>query len=262
MIRSAIQRSLIPTFLIAMLTKPIFSAPLEAPPKTINLASTNWCPYVCDSPSRPGYVVEYMRALLKLKNTTLQVTILPWSRAIEMSRQGHFDGLLTAVEAEAPDFILTRQKIDDYQMCFYRLSNSTFRYEDRASLKNRHFAAIQDYGYGKPIDDVISATKDNERVTLINSSKPIQSMSGMLRLKRIDAFIGDSAVITRYLQEHRSDETIEQAGCLAKVPFFLAVSPTTKRHSAILERIEDVLSDDRAPDLLLKAKQHYGLTPH
>lgn len=78
----------------------------EAPVETLNLAAADWCPYSCASPSQPGFIAEALREILSLNGIELTVTVLPWSRAIKEAELGLYDGLLTAVESEAPDFFI------------------------------------------------------------------------------------------------------------------------------------------------------------
>jgi len=247
-------------FLICLATGIASASPPEPEVSRLNLASTNWCPYICRDANYPGYIVEYMRELLAKENIVLEVTVLPWTRAIEMSRQGKFDGLLTAVDAEAPDFFLSHEAIDSYQMCFYGRDGSKFRYSGRESLANKVIAGIQDYGYGEPFDSMVTDPGPDEKVILISSSKPLQSMFGMLMKKRIDLFIEDRAVVEQFLHQRSSTAALRNSGCLKRIPFFLALSPGRSNARELMAQLDQLLASQLADQIRFEARQRYGLT--
>ena len=120
-----IRYSIITVFILLAFTVRSDTKPL---PESINLASTSWCPYVCDDHNQPGFIVEYMTELLSLSGIRLKVDIYPWSRSIILARNGEYDGLLTAVESETPDFYLTESPSGKYQDCLYRKIGSDISY--------------------------------------------------------------------------------------------------------------------------------------
>lgn len=226
---------------------------------TLHLASTDWCPYVCDDKDNPGFIVEYLKELFSLHNITLMVTIVPWSRAIHMAQNGHVDGLVTATEAEAPGFHLTHTPAGAYQMCFFSKKADTFVYTGRKSLSGRVIGAIKDYGYGEPVDSMIAQPKDNEKIIFLSTSSPLYSLVGMLEMSRFDLFIEDSTVVEKFLNDSPNTYDIRKAGCLEKVPFYTAISPKYKQSKQLVDKLNNILDSNAANLYRQKARQHYGL---
>ncbi len=227
--------------------------------KVLHLASTNWCPYVCDDKDEPGFIVEYLKELFLLHNIELKVTIAPWARAINMAQNGQVDGLVTATESEVPDFHLTHTPAGSYQMCFFSNETDTFNYTDRNSLSGREIGAIKGYGYGEPVDSMINKPNENENIFLISTSSPLYSLIGMLKRSRFDLFIEDSVVVQNFLNDHPNKYNIRKAGCLEKIPFYTAISPKYKQAKRQIEELNNILSSTEANVFRKKARQRYGL---
>ncbi len=228
-------------------------------PMSLHLASTDWCPYVCDDKSNPGFIVEYLKELFSLHNITLKVTIAPWSRSIYMAQNGQVDGLVTATESEVPSFHLTHIPTGAYQMCFFSKDADTFLYAGRKSLSDRVIGGIKDYGYGEPVDSMIASPKENEKIKLISTSSPLYSLIGMLERSRFDLFIEDSTVVENFLNDNPNQYKIRNAGCLDKVSFYTAISPKYKFAKQLVEELNNILDSNTANLLRRKARQRYGL---
>ncbi|MCG8614130.1 MAG: transporter substrate-binding domain-containing protein [Pseudomonadales bacterium] len=231
----------------------------EAPELTqLRLASTNWCPYVCGDPARPGFIHEYLKTLLAAAKIELSVEVLPWSRAIGMAEKGHFDGLLTATRSEAPDFLFPTVPTGYYQMCFYTRPDSTLVYRNRSSLAGQRLGIISDYGYGEPIDSMISAPLASEVLVSIANSNPLMSLIGMLNLHRIDLFIEDRSVVHHFqLQNKMQPGEFREAGCLKKIPFYTALSPNFKHRERMVNQLNTILGQDDALKFLNDAQHRY-----
>lgn len=190
-------------------------------PSHIKLATTNWCPYACEnSKEYPGIIHDYISKLLNQKGIEVSIQFYPWSRAIKMANRGKVDGLLTAVQAEAPGLIFTNVPTDTYQMCFFTRADSEWVFKDATSLNQIRLGVIDSYGYGNPVDDFLKSSPKNVDSV---SSGGISTLHNMLQSKRFDAFIDDPKVIRWTLKE--DFKYIRLAGCLKKNPFYLAINP-------------------------------------
>jgi len=226
--------------------------------RSLNLAAADWCPYTCSTPNKPGFITEALIQLLKINNIALKVTVLPWSRAIRMARQGSYDGLLTAIVSEAPHFQFTKRPSGHYQICFYTHRSSTFEYSDRSSLSGIKLGGIRDYGYGEPIDSILKEPRGDEHVYLISNSAPLSSLVGMTELKRMDTFVEDSMVVAEYLTNN-PNANIKKAGCLESIPFYTALSPKLQHKSALLQELDKLLQSPMHLLLVQEARARYGL---
>ena len=230
----------------------------EAPVETLNLAAADWCPYSCASPSQPGFIAEALQEILRLNGIELTVTVLPWSRAIKEAELGYYDGLLTAVESEAPDFLLTNTSTGSYEICVYGNPERPFTYKQREDLEGKTLGVIQDYSYGDPIDSLVNAPRENEQVYSVSSSKPLNSLVEMVLRGRIDAFAEDRNVLS-YFQKANNTDKVTSMGCLQHVEFFTAISPAHPKSSELRDFLNKVLSSKDYLVIRLEAQQRYGL---
>jgi polar amino acid transport system substrate-binding protein len=224
---------------------------------SLSFAAADWCPYSCRDANYPGFVTEAMRHALTKYDITLSVTILPWTRAIKMTEQGKFDALLTAIPTEAPGFHLTEKPSGQYQICLFSLPDSSFTYKDRISFKGLVLGAIQDYGYGKPIDDMIKRPLPDEQVYSLSSSDPLHSLVEMAHKNRIDTFVEDRFVVKNYLKKNNHRQ-LKNSGCLEAVPFFTAISPSYKNHKEAIILLNKVLNSDDYKLRYAQAQQRYS----
>ena len=227
---------------------------------SLHFAAADWCPYTCRDNDHPGFITEAMTAILADYNIGLQVTILPWSRAIKMAEQGKYAGLITAIESEAPDFALTDAMTGQYQVCVFTHKSNNLVYLGRSSMSGVTLGAIQDYGYGEPIDSIVADPHKNEQVYLISSSNPLHSLVEMTLKKRIDAFAEDRMVIANYLNNRENNRIgIRKAGCLQAIPFYTAVSPKHPYSAYLTALLNKLIGSAEYRAYYAQAEQRYGI---
>ena len=64
--------------------------------RTINLTTLNWSPYYGENLDDGGPVTAIAKAAAKEAGHTLEMSWMPWKRALEMAKRGRRDGLLGA----------------------------------------------------------------------------------------------------------------------------------------------------------------------
>jgi len=232
----------------------IYATPVFA--ERLLLASTHWCPYVCESEQAPGFIAEYMADLLKRDGIELEVKVLPWARAVNEAREGRYQGVLTAVQAESPGFPLTKIPNGDYQLCFYRSTHSDFHYDNRESLANIVVGAIKGYGYDDPIASMKVSPRVDEKLLEISSETPLLALIQMLKANRIGTLIEDKAVM-EYTLKQMHIKGVEEAGCQPAKPFYLALSPSFQDKALMMQRIEKLLAQPEAIELRQYYRNNY-----
>jgi polar amino acid transport system substrate-binding protein len=197
-------------------------------PKTITLATTNWCPYACQqNKSAPGMVYEYIQYIGANHGYTIDIAFFPWARAIKSVESGLLHGLLTAIPSEAPSLKFTTTPTMNYEVCFFIRSEQEWRYKDLSSLADMRLGAITDYGYGEPIDGYISNQKNSDKVVMLTGNEGISRLVALLEKGRLDTFIDDKNVVVwnvKHQNRYRRN-LIKDAGCLSSEPFYLALNP-------------------------------------
>lgn len=226
-------------------------------PHTLHFAAADWCPYTCNNGDHPGVITETVTEILAQNNIQLSVSVLPWSRAVKLAELGQIDGLLTAIESEAPQLALTQQANGHYQVCLFSEDSHHFVYHGRKSLQGIKLGAIQDYGYGEPIDSIIKAPREGESVYRVSNTNPLHSLVEMTVKGRIDTFAEDSLVLANYLQTNEK-ANIKNVGCLPATPFYSAISPKKVYHQALLKLLNTLYSSEAYRAIYQQTLKRYG----
>lgn len=222
----------------------------------IKLAAADWCPYTCQYTQLPGYVVEYIKILLNQEGYALSVTILPWETAIKLTREGLFDGLITAVPEEAADFTFTDVATDSYRSCFYARPLERWRYKSKKDLTAIRLGIIKDYAYGDPVD---SWVKSNSNVYVSRDKSALSDLIVQLKNEKIDALIEDANVLSHFLYINKVNDKVLEVGCLEDAFFYLGFSPQYNNAPTLVKRLNKALSNKNNKNLLLSIKARYGI---
>ncbi|MBE7637904.1 hypothetical protein GUA87_13690 [Sneathiella sp. P13V-1] len=236
-------------------------------PKTVALATTDWCPYACDEGGVKGIVHEYLETILGKHGIELVVSSYPWSRAIEVARNDNdISGLLTAVYSEAPDFRMTKIPIDTYQVCYISLSQNNWNYDGPSSLRsfNGKLGYVANYGYGEPTDTYISQPENKSHLISVAGSEGLVRLMKLLNAGRIDTLVEDINIVKWYLElEQNNQKGTDIAaryrinGCQSPKPFFLAVNPNVSWGAEFLALLDGEFAKPQNRDLLWKIKDKY-----
>ncbi len=210
----------------------------------LRLGAADRCPYTCNDANAPGIVTEYLTAVLQQHNIERRVSVLPWSRAVNAAGTGQLDGLITLVEGEAPQLLMTTTPTMNHQDCFYSTPESQWHFNGVASLADIRLGAIKNYGYGEKIDRYIRDNgEQNARLQLLSGDNPYQRLFSMLRHYRIDAYISDHHVNAWHLKKASlNDSDIRNAGCLNALPFYLGLYPGANQADALIQWLNKALS--------------------
>lgn len=224
-------------------------------PKTITLASTDWCPYVCDhQPHKPGIIYEYLTDVLKHKGIELKVEFNLWHESVKKAEQGEVDGLLTATPEESPGLLFTQTPTSDYQVCFITKNDSKWLFKGTESLQGKKVGSIKGYGYGDAVDEYIKLHSNDENMVILEEGG-IERLNDMLFSEEIDTFLDDSLVVLWLLQN--SSVKVKLAGCLKRNPFYIAVNPKRPWAKEFVELMNEALLENVNMQILNSIKQRY-----
>jgi len=104
--------------LIVLIIIPFFFSAVQA--ETISLVADEWPPFngVPDSQNE-GFIVDVAKAIFEKNGIHIVYEILPWKRAVEMTREGLNNGIIGATKTEAPDFIFPAEELFNFYDAFY-----------------------------------------------------------------------------------------------------------------------------------------------
>lgn len=236
------------------------ASPVLKDPVQIKLAGTHWCPYTCAYSKHPGFVSEFIRALLEGQGVSLTIDLMPWGTAVQKAKSGEYDGLITAVVPEAPQFIFTHLATDVQQSCFYTKQSSTWSFDGLASLKGQRLGVIAGYGYGTPVDEWIASQQSKDTLYVSTQKAALIDLLERLESGDITTLIEDRYVISHVLYRNKREKhSLRIAGCLADNPFYLAMNPKSPHARQIVEMLDKALQKERNQKLKRFIKSRYGL---
>jgi polar amino acid transport system substrate-binding protein len=229
------------------------SAGVLAQPKTLRLATTEWCPYTCvDSAASDNIIGRYISSVFDGLGIELEIESYPWSRAIVLAENGLVDGLLTAVTSEAPNLLFTSTPTSTYQVCFF-VRDSEWRFNGTMKLKDEQLGIIQNYGYAPEIDAYIADPSNRSHLQVVSGQQGTVRLLRMLLSDRVDIIIEDRLVLAREAQKNNIDiRELKTAGCSQAQPFFLALTPARDFSAELIERLNIAFSE---PDNLKRLKR-------
>jgi polar amino acid transport system substrate-binding protein len=225
----------------------ILFSQLNAQAEGLLAAGTEWCPYNCVDNNRPGIISEYVELIVKRSGMKADITLVPWSRAIQGVKDGEYDVLMSCGENDSKGLIKST-KVLDYQMCFFTLPSNNWGYKGVESLNFVQLGSVQDYAYGEPLDSYF--TKERTNTSIIKGEKTHLRLGEMLNSSRIDAFIADK-ILTKYIFGSKYRE----AGCLEPSPLYLGFNKNVNQD--VINKINFEISE--AKDELEKFMKSYVL---
>ena len=226
--------------MLIFLSLPIFS--IERKQTTLTLATTHWCPYTCvEEGGNSNIVGNYVSDILSKHDIKLIVETAPWSRAIKLAEHGAVDGLLTAIHSEAPLLNFPQNPIAEFQVCFYALKSSKWRYKEPLDLQNYKLGIIQDYGYDEKIDQYIVKNYHSKQIVSITGNDGTPRLLQMLLTGRVDIIVEDKLVLKWHAIKNNIDlSNVSNVGCAKAQPFYLALN----KHKKSNEKVINILNTE------------------
>jgi len=166
---------------------------------TVTAAQDPWPPFVQEK-GEPGLSVDLVRAALEHEGYELEMTIMPWARAIDQVKNGNIDVLVaTWYTEERSDYLRYSEPYMQNQLKFIKQAGDDFEFNGLDSLTGKTVGVVRGYGYG---DDFLNAT---------NFSRPETSSIGSNLLKldagRIDLTLEDEIVALSTMKSEGIDSS-------------------------------------------------------
>lgn len=224
----------------------ILSPPIKADDKkTVLLVSDSWCPYNCEpGAENPGILIEIAKRALEKEGFEVKYETLPWSRAIEETRAGKYDAIVSAAEADAPDFIFPGTHQATIQNTFFTANESAWTFKDLKSLGDVSLGVIRDYAYNDDLDSYIALhAEDAQKIQTASGDGALETNIKKLLAGRLGAFIEDKNVVELYLRDNPEYQgKLRMAGMLPETEtnkIHVAFSPAeenAERYAKLIEK--------------------------
>lgn len=176
------------------LTVPAFATE----PEPVQLTTQIWPPYHYYEPVNGklvGKSIEVVECVFEQLAIPYEITVLPWKRAERMVKVGSADGFFSASQSAERDVFAQRSvNIAPQNWVWYTLAESDI-HPERADFKATAKVA------GALGSNILSwLYAENYNVTA--EVKTTESLIKMLKLNRIDAFMGNALVVNQILEKY------------------------------------------------------------
>ena len=166
---------------------------------TITAAQDPWPPFVQDQ-AEAGLSVDLVRAALEHEGYELEMTIMPWARAIDQVKNGNIDVLVaTWYTEERTAYLRYSEPYMQNQLKFIKQAGDNFEFDGLASLSGKTVGVVRDYGYGDEFSNAPNFTRPETN----------NIASNLLKLKagRIDLTLEDEIVALSTMKNEGIDSS-------------------------------------------------------
>ena len=236
--------------------------------ETLSFSFDDWCPYTCMDPATqqpdeaaPGYYVEILRAVFEPLGYDLEFVTRPWERAIEETRQGRLDAVLSPAKSEAPDLIFPAEEIGALAWCFYTKRKHDWEYGGLESLAGETLGVLTGNYFGKELTRYVEDNKgDMKKVQEITGLDFLAKNTNKLIAGRISVMLDEPATTDYFIMVNHLEGMIRKANCVESRNMYVAFSPlraTSEQYALIFTQGMARLRETGALKTIL---EKYGLT--
>ncbi|MGQ0587444.1 MAG: substrate-binding periplasmic protein [Gammaproteobacteria bacterium] len=236
----------------------------DVPAKSVQLATTEWPPYIGQSLPGRGYVHMLTERAFAASGYRAEIRFYPWARALALARDGKVAGLLPEYfdAARTGEFAYSRPFPGgpvgfyvrrDSQLSLPK-SMATKPAEALATLKHLRFGVVRGYLNAPVFDSAPDLKREDAKDDLTNLRK--------LYHRRVDAIVIDRNVAEYLLRTAVPEFAAALAYLeppLAQHPLYVAFSLTAPDHAALLQAFNRGLDRLEASGELAKIRRQAGL---
>lgn len=243
-----------------------FSSIIAEEINTIEIASLEYCPLICDATKEPfgrkGLMVDIVEEIFQRENIKIKVTLMPFNRAILEVTKGTFDGFLGGEVSQAPELLFPLNPICINHAQMFTLINNQWSYKGIQSLEKIKLVAVKGFGYAnRDIDQYISNNQNNS-VVLLTGDNTTERALELLKQEKADAFI-DGHLIFHYIKSMTSDHKkySYKAGSPVLGTFrnYISFSPKAKNKTKWAQIVDKQMPKLIEEGFVRKIYQNYGI---
>lgn len=173
--------------------------------RTIVLATDPFPPFHSPEVKGYGFFAEIVQAAFKETGHDLKIEFVPWNRALELSENGYYDGVIGALYSdERSKKYLFSDTVYKMGLSIFVNKNNKFTKKDLESKKNLKLGRVRGYYY--PSEE--SFIKNHS----IIESSTLENSLGALINNRLDYIIEANTVISHMLNQkfkNSKDKVVE-----------------------------------------------------
>lgn len=204
--------------------------------RVIIIAGDQWCPYVCKSKDKPGFSVELVKRALKEMQYETQYVWTNFPRLIRYIKAGKWDVVTGTDKSFSPDLLISKKPVAYTRWVYVTKKDLPWVYQGPESLKNLVLGTVAGYVYSPELMAYINKNKNTDSISTLHSARPQEANLKMLRLGRIDVFIGEESVIKHWAKEIGAVGEFRIAGLDFKKPLFCGLNKKDKKLSETIDK--------------------------
>lgn len=221
----------------------------------ITAAADPYPPFADPAHPKQGIALQIIRAAYATQGYTVEMSFLPWARALDAVKNGEYDILLNAWwTQERTTFLLYSAPYLKNEIKFIKRKGDPFEYHGLGSLTGKTVGIVRGYGYG---DAFLNAT---------NFARPevseIQQNLQKLVRGRIDLTLEDE-IVARWVIKHDATNLQQQLeftqNALSIQQLHVTSGLKNPRHKAIIAAFNKGLATITANGTLDKILRENGL---
>lgn len=240
----------------------LFSGPCQGSPGTIVLVADEWPPFnTLPSGSQQGYIVDIAREVFEPLGYTIDYRIVPWTRALEMTRSGMANGAVGASKTDAAGFVFPTEELARNTLAFYVKKGNPWRFSGPESIAEITLGTIAGYDYRPWLLQYIEEnSKDPAKVQVIYGDDPLKRNLIKLLGDRIGVVVDTEAAIRHVAREMKILNQIECAGYGNEPAYiYIAFSPNRSDSQQLAQLLSEGITRLRESGRLAQILAMYGL---
>lgn len=232
------------------------AAPVQ---RKLIFAADTWCPYNCtQQDALPGYLVELAIQIYGSKGYQVEYQVMPWKRAIEMTRTGEIDGVLAVCDVEAAGLVVTGKPVGIMQNMVATAVGKSFKWKGVESIGQRKAALINGYGYG---DDLLAwAAVHPGQVDYSVGADALESMLKKLLAGRVDFLQDDVHVLDYRINRMNIGKQVVLQPEGDSYPLRIGFSPAKQNSAELAKMFDQGVETMRSNGQLKKVLQRYKMS--
>lgn len=213
-------------------------------------ALKGWPPFSGKDLPNKGFSNDLTKTALERLGHSVKVEVMPWARALEMTKRGTFD-ILPSVwySKERANTLIYTDPIAKNKIVFIKEKGDPFTYESLGSLEGKTVGIVQGYDYGEKFLNADSFERDSANDIVTNVRKMLAG--------RVDLTLGDELVSRYAINEKlpgKADQVAFTDGALSSKDLHVTVSRKSGDAESLVENfnaeVEKMRSDGTYDEIL------------
>lgn len=228
---------------------------------TLSVNSIDWCPQLCSTGDKEGYVMDTVKAIFKDSPYQVEVKTYPWSRAIKSVEEGQAHALLSPAKQEAPGLLFPEQEVGIQRMCFFTKTSTDWKYTGPESLSGVKVGIAQDTSI-EELNSFIAANP-SQFDFIPYSDNYLDISFKKAKFNRIDTFLMTYNSTQYALNQQNLAADFKEVGCVTTAKIYMAFTPNSAKASDVegmMDYFDSQMAVLKQSGEIKNIMANYGLT--